>query len=75
MGSYVSKINGNLDCGTINCNGGATFEFKIIGYYNAFSTKPRDGSIISTSTATGSGSSAEIKNVLDLVIGSTLPKT
>lgn len=58
-------LTGDLKCSTINCGGGATFEFTVTGYMNPFNTKPRDGQVISTSTTTGSGSSYEIKNVLD----------
>ncbi|CDW89223.1 UNKNOWN [Stylonychia lemnae] len=75
MGNYISRIVASLQCGTLSCGGAQTYEFSIIGYSNPFSTKPRDGQIISTSTSTGSGATAEIKNVLDQVIGTDILKT
>jgi hypothetical protein len=75
MGNYVSKIVGNIPCGSISCVGGASFIFTITGYYNAYSTTPRDGAILSVYTSIGTGSTAEVLNLLDRVIGTTLPKS
>lgn len=75
MGNYISRLTANLQCATISCSGSAILEFTFTGYLNQFNTQPRAGSFISTSTTTGSGSTYEIKNVLDQQLGTDIPLT
>ena len=75
MGNYVSKMYGSLNCGTLTCSGGSSFIFTVTGYYNNYNTAPRTGDIITVYTSSGTGSTSEIINLLDGVLGSTIPTT
>jgi len=75
MGNYVSKLYGSLNCGTLICTGGSNFTFTVTGYYNDYNTEPRTGDIITVYTSSGTGSTSQILNSLDGVLGSTIPTT
>ena len=76
MGTYITKVAADLKCGTLyTCSGGKTYELVMSGAVNQFNTGSNDGQIISTVTTSGSGSTYEIKNALDQIIGTDITST